>query len=706
MIITARSLMSKRDVVSVTKNLADKNYSNVLNDLRRIGRSIKLGWDAQLSKETKKNPVSYKFSSDLRFKKFLVPQLQTYIDSTYIDNAKIDHIQNIHELKNKLTRLSRFIMVWNDRAVKDDLNSLQESAKKKLHQEIKFKASIDKDDRYAINIGLQSMVFILCQQSELIEDQDTDLKNFTTQFIQAKSKEALLEFIHSHIQKLNKLESNQYLKVTPEEPKNIQQEIEKIGAAISAFQTPNIKKKTIKYIGIIVAFLASLACGLTTGGAIYLLGPSLLALAISLGIFTVLVALTFNYRFTGIVISLVCGLAMGITVYSLGLLLTPALALLFSAITLGLLTGVFGFTANFNFFSKNFSGFLLNLVKKGGISEFIDNNGNRKQLSANYKYLLIPLITLSSLTVGVGTVALTYITILSLFTKLATILPILALVWPPLPLIIAGVLAAAVGIALTVSVLTASLDILKKVAALNLDLRSLKTRDIIGLVILLLSLPIGLAGLAYFRYAAGVDLSAFIGVIGAIVTGVVAYVAQMAFICLSVNKLKNAIINPSSSSNDFAALTVNAVGNGVLVYDGSPLSFGGMISCFLNSFCGNMSPTNLRLASRTQKTAALAKKEEKEEENANKVKTESSTAMDNLKVLPKSLNLNSCSEPKEPPSSFPIPEDGHCSASDKDNTSNSTLVGSSTFFPTKVVNNNSATESLDSKQQVATAAHH
>lgn len=704
--------MSKNDVGSVTNALLGSNDLTVAN-LGKLGHLIIDEWHEFLKNSTKKIPISPKFSSDPIFKKFLATQLQIYID-----NAKIERIQNIQELKNKLIDLHENLIIWKDNPENDSLNSSQKSeAEKKLRQETKSKSTVDKNERYAINIGLQSLVFILCQQSDfVIETKEENKKKkerkkriFVTRFEKLSTKKALSKFVSKRIRSLN-----YHFKLSNEEPSNIQQKVEKKLEEISAHQTPNIKKKIIKYTGKIVALLASIACGLTTGGAIYLLGPSFLALAISLGIFTILVALTFNRRFTGIAISLVCGLVMGATVYSLGLLLTPGLALLFSAITLGLLTGIFGFTANFGFFSKNFPGFLLNLVKKAGISEFIDNNGNRKQFSANYKYLLIPLITFSSLTVGAGTVALTYITILSLFTKLATILPILALVWPPLPLIIAGVLAGAVGIALTVAVLTASLDILKKVAALNLgfvplckyayescknwvaDLRNLNARDIIGLVILLLLLPVALGGLAYFRYTAGIDLSAFIGATGAIVMGVVAYIAQMAFICLSVNKLKNAIINPSAASNDFSALTVNAVGNGVLVYDGSPSSFAGMISCSLNSFCGNMSEPDLNKEFRSRQTAKIIE----EVENFNtKVKTEPSASINNFEPNQRNLNLNGFPI-EEPSNGLPSP-----TRSDNglfNNGGYSALIGQ-TLFPIPKGSNSSTVEA---NSRLAPAATH
>ena len=124
-------------------------------------------------KKLAKTPKNYKFSSDPKFKEFLYGNhIKTSSKSTQLQTPIKDDVQHIQQLKNKLSYLALFFVVWKDTAAKDNLNSSQESAEKKLRQEIKFKSNLDKDDRYAINIALQSMVFILCQQSELIVDQD------------------------------------------------------------------------------------------------------------------------------------------------------------------------------------------------------------------------------------------------------------------------------------------------------------------------------------------------------------------------------------------------------------------------------------------------------------------------------------------------------------------------------------------------------
>lgn len=568
-------MLKNDNVVSLKKNLLTGKYFHVLKDLRGIGHPIKKAWYTQRLQAGSALSEN-KFTTNPAFKKFLVGKIQ----NTKLITENNDKTIQSHELKDTLLQLTLFLMLWKDdpKSKMAPLN-VSMSDKKKLRQQLKYKSHLDKDDRHDINIGLQVVTFFLCQEINNAIKQPTPQHQFdlTRRFEETRSKDDLIQFIFLQQENFNKwlsknLNSNNELSLLKSNPEII----EKIGKTITAFQVPNKKKKVLKYSGIALAFIAALASGLSTGAAIVLLFPSL--------------SLT--------------------------------------AITLGGLIALFGFTANFGFLSKNFPDFLLSLSKKGGISEYIDNNGDRKQFSTTYKYLLTPLAIFSSLTVGIGATALTYITIIGLVSKF---LPILAIIWPPLPLIIVGILAASVGITLTVATLTASLELLKKLARLNMSflnlcqyasknfitwfkhLKNAKTHEKVGLAIMLLLLPVGLAGLAYYRYTAGIDLSIFIGLAGAIVTGLTAYMAQVAFIFLSINKLKSALMRPFSSNTIqpvdanpqptsllnqtqsflskiwyLLGLSVNAIGNSILVYNGSPLSIAGAVACGVNSFSGNM----------------------------------------------------------------------------------------------------------------------
>ncbi|WP_339051501.1 hypothetical protein [Rickettsiella endosymbiont of Xylota segnis] len=672
--------MLESDVVSVTEDLVDRNYQKFLKGSRQIGRSAKKLWDDKILQETGKTPKNYKFSSDPKFKEFLYGNhIKTSSRSTQLQTPIKDDVQHIQQLKNKLSYLALFFVVWKDTAAKDNLNSSQESAEKKLRQEIKFKSNLDKDDRYAINIALQSMVFILCQQSELIVDQDKDLNDFITQFTQL-DKEDLPEFISKRILDLNKLESNPNYEVSHEDPLDIQQEIEKIGAAISAFQTPNIKKKIIKYTGILLAFIASIACGAATGGAFFLLFPSL-----------------------------------------------PVLGFI-----LGGLIGIWGFSSNFGFFSQNFPNFLLSFLKKGGISEYIDEKGNRRQLSALKKYLLIPLAAMASFTVGLGTVAITYTTVIALAGKLFVI----SALWPPLFPIIAGILAAAVGITLTVAVLTATIEAIKNSQNFSWEnvkntLNNLSTRQIIGYLFKSLLVIVGLLGLAYFRYVAGIDLSNIIQpIVGlqtapiiAAIMGAIAYIPQGFFTVLSIQKLTRLFSPSENISQEEAAslpqslysrtksritktyksisLIGNAFGNAVLVVVDSisALSIFGAIGCFFNSWSGNLVEPPKNQQARSQATQLLIN----QVNDLNKKVIKPSASTDDFENSQRKLNFGF--ELKEP-TGLPSPvvsENGSCLISG--NIGYSMGGNGPELFKTPH-SSNSSDGSSNSKSRLAPAANH
>jgi hypothetical protein len=153
-----------------------------------------------------------------------------------------------------------------------------------------------------------------------------------------------------------------------------------------------------------------------------------------------------------------------------------------------------------------------------------------------------------------------------------------------------------------------------KETILQVKFSQLSARQIFSCVIQALLIPLALFGLVYFRITAGVDLSTLTGLVSAIVTGVAAFIAQIAFTVLSINKLKEALVRPfdsapiqtenpattahkstfsriKSSLSSICAticLVSNAIGNGVLVYAGSVLSILGAIACALNSLAGNL----------------------------------------------------------------------------------------------------------------------
>ena len=590
------------DVALVQEALIAGNYKQLLSILRSMGLPILHAWLNSPSNNIEK----YKFTSNREFKQFLIEKFE---NSELIQPLADGDIENgLKQVETVLSLLANFYITWkydaellSESEESSDLSETEKNEKKRLHQQIKPKTLVDKNDRYPIHVALQALIFILCQQSNNtikfleqeilpIHAKDYGLNDEDTEFQHLQTKQDLLIFIAEHIRSLNNFRSYYYLSETISDGFTLnetQQEIEKIGEAISAFQTPNKKKKLLKYFGILLAFIASLACGLSTGGAIFLLFPSLPILGIGLGA----------------------------------------------------LIGFWGISANFYFFSQNFPDFLLSLLKKGGMSEYIDQEGKRRQLSAVKKYLFIPLAILASLTVGAGTVAITYVTVLALATQ---VLPILATLWPPLPLIIVGILSMAVGITLTVAVLTSTIEAIKdsqnftwanvKTTLNNLSARQIWVYALKGLLVL-----IGLFGLAYFRYTAGLDLSNLMGpltgplaaVIMAGITGVIAYIPQAFFTVFSIQKLVK-VYSPSIATQEATpayprslfsriksgvtsvytsiSLIGNALGNAALVIvdSVSALSIVGAIGCFFNSWSGNLLEPDNNRQHRTQATAALA----------------------------------------------------------------------------------------------------
>ncbi len=146
------------------------------------------------------------------------------------------------------------------------------------------------------------------------------------------------------------------------------QESQKLLAGIeAAVKSKQVKKvltsfktaadKALSRVSVFLSVLAGLSCGIVTGGCIFLL-----------------------------LIGATVGAPLGV------------------AIVVGTIVFMAGFSVNFNFFSYAILEFLLKFAKSGGITEFIDQDGKRVQLSNRKKLLLVPAAVLS---VAVGVCAFT-----------------------------------------------------------------------------------------------------------------------------------------------------------------------------------------------------------------------------------------------------------------------------------------------------------
>lgn len=617
------------NIQSLHKALCTGDYNQSIKHLRLLGRRIIQAWHTTPGAEKTKLPAN---------PAFIIKYLSQQVIASYSEtNLKPIKPQNETELRLKLSRLYIFLMSWEDADLtrEADPNTVAgQNQNLRERQFLKLKASIDKPDRHAIHAALLAETLMLAQQTSAAIDtiiatlQKQKIKdlpelkntlNTISEFENNITTQDLIDFILKHIDQLNSHIKRRDV-FDPEKLNiNIRKEQENAAKAIFSFTTPTKKKKALKVFGIFIAVIIALACGISTGGAIYALLPALSTVAIFAGVFIFTV----------------------------------------------------GFIANFRFFAQNIPNFLITLTKKGNLTELINREGKREQFSPLKKYILFPIAGLASLAVGSASAALTYVVVLK-FAMMVS----LAAIWPPLPVIIVGILALVIGVGLIVSTLTAIIDLLKKPLPTRQELASwiknLTPTQILGFAIMALLVAVALFGLVYYWIAAGADLAILIGKISiismqfanaiSIVVSVVAFTAQIAFTVLAVNKLYNVISNffskkPATDNNEIPArkeqpskswlgkiksiiawvypplsLVSNAGGNALLVYDNtSPvLSVAGAVACGFNSLTGNIpeqDPNQLRRALATEATVKTLEKLEAKAE-PKKVKSSASSEIE------------------------------------------------------------------------------
>lgn len=322
----------------------------------------------------------------------------------------------------------------------------------------------------------------------------------------------------------------------------------KVKKAITGFKTTG--SKVLSGVGFFIALIAGLACGVTTGGLILVL-------------------------LTGFGVPLV------------------AAALIASAVAIA------GFYANFRFFSKTIPEFLLKL---GRIAGYIDENGKRLPLSGVKKSILLPIALLVSACVGFSVGAFTYTTVVGLLAGLAVI-------WPPLPILLAGILVAGIGLAMCVVMFSAFAQVLQKPFSLvqlgkvfSKAWRELTWKKGVGYVIKAAVIIFALVGLGCLCFAGAAGLVPLIGVVAAKCICAASLIGQIPFTIRTVNSFCDFVWNKltgkdtSVSTNEsffsrvgeYLGLALNALGNAALVFK---LTIQGCVSgaaCFLNSLAGNL----------------------------------------------------------------------------------------------------------------------
>ncbi|WP_342147435.1 hypothetical protein [Rickettsiella endosymbiont of Aleochara curtula] len=517
-------------------------------------------------------------------------------DKSQLERERQNYIQNqidvfsfndARELLNTtLQHLLSLAVAWEDPGLSREkiknstrAGDKQNETPKKIRQSTKLKKDIDKSIRHAIRVGLMVEVARLRNETIRIGNEanqfkikfDTDLRNnertnpFNKIEISSLEEKKPYEILAECINSIN-----------GETPKDIEQIFKKAANAILSFKS--LSDKVLQALGVFIAFLAALACGLTVGGCAYLL-------------------------------------FMGLTPVTFFLMpLIPAAII--SIIGASIVFGV-----NFSYLYKSIPEVLLSAAKMGGITEYIDPEGKRAQLSRLKKILLLP-AAIVSFAVGVSMMAFTATNFISI---LAGIIPALALsAAPPFLPILLGILIVGLGVALSILMFKGFVWLLQKplikLAKQALDhMKKLSFLGWLGLSIKLLIFGLSVVGI-YALYFAGIPiLVPFFGP-AAVLIGWASFFGELPFTLMVVSQLcdlvgsflaNNAIKifnfcftrqNVAEQLEDTSTqektsfklvigiffVTINAFLNALLVIGTTIISLVATGACFVNSFASNL----------------------------------------------------------------------------------------------------------------------
>jgi hypothetical protein len=306
--------------------------------------------------------------------------------------------------------------------------------------------------------------------------------------------------------------------------------------------------------GTAIGLISSFACGLSTGGAIFVL----------------LVG---------------CSLPLG--------LVTPLSLLFFLA----------GARANFQLFSQHIPHFFQDIYKNR-VTAFTVKEGEPLQLSARKKFLLLP-AGFFSLSVGIASAAITY---LEGTKMIALICPMLASTCPHLAAVLLTILASALLICLTIVMFRTFIRVLHSQfswGAIKQDIKekwqSLNCTEGLGYVFKVLLMFAAFFGLVYLDFTGTSTLADLLGWVAAYAITLAAIIGDLPFTLIAAVDFCNSLLtkngpNPGLTKDikyylgkilEFSALIINALGNAALVWTGSPISILGSVAAFLNSYFAN-----------------------------------------------------------------------------------------------------------------------
>ncbi len=469
-------------------------------------------------------------------------------NNNLIDEIKFDSDRALLDL----FKLLCFIHAWSDTPeIWDEVDTIE---RKKLRELLKFKNKIRKPIRRFIHYGLYKLTLENLQRFKQIAENDEEEKLIEYMLSCLKriylddeinsdvKKKSLIIFIYSF---LEHKEFNY-----PIEIKEIFLEATQLISNFSLWLD-----KLLKRCGFVIALIAALACGLSTGAAIFIL---LASLSLPLGF----------------------------------------------VIPLSILFFIAGTRANFQLFSQHIPGFFQDLFKEGGVTKFIDQQGKYQQLSRNKKFLLLPAGFLS-LSVGATAAAITY---LEGMKMIALICPTLIVTFPHLTVAILGILATALLIGLTIVMLRTFIGVLQSQFSLQ-DLKkniqekwqNINVKQILAFSFKALVMAAAFFGLVYLDFTGTTTLAGLLGWVAADIITIAAIIGDLPFTLKTALAWCNSLFsNNDSNSNltkdikyylgklaEFLALIINALGNAALVFTDSCVSRIASIACFMNSYASN-----------------------------------------------------------------------------------------------------------------------
>ncbi|WP_342227615.1 hypothetical protein [Rickettsiella endosymbiont of Rhagonycha lignosa] len=457
------------------------------------------------------------------------------------NNFDVNKFDSKNELQNLFECLC-FILAWSD--FMENWYEIDEVKRKKIRQLMKFKNKIPKPTRKYIHRGLYNVVVQNLQRFSQVAE-DNEEKRLIEHLLNCLKKIYHDEDIDSAIKKKSLIiVIDKFLKYKkfnyPFEIENVFLEAAELISTFSFWSD-----KLLYGCGFGIGLIASLACGLSTGAAIFILS---VGFSLPLGF----------------------------------------------VIPLSLLIFLAGTRANFQLFSQHIPQFFQDLCKKD----------NHLQLSRSKKFLILPAGFLS-LSVGIAAAAITY---LEGTKMIALICPALAATCPHLTVAFLGVLAAALLIGLTIVMLRTFYGVLKSQFSWEDFKRNIQEKwqnitvtQFFVYIFKVLVMAVAFFGLIYLDFTGTTTLAGLLGWVAADAITIAAILGDLPFTLKTALAWCNSLFNERNSNSnltkdtkyylgqivEFLALIINALGNAALVFTDSCVSRIASIAAFMNSYASN-----------------------------------------------------------------------------------------------------------------------